>query len=126
MPKKNDLQRALAAFPFTKLKPLSFAVEIAALSQPELEKHPVRVWVELDDIARVVEIAGFARVLRVYEHLNFVYLETEASQLKSIVKNDAVRSVWNDLLVRAEGCVVVTQPHPSAAIVAGRPYRLPC
>lgn len=113
----GELARELSQFPFTKLMPWSFRVEIAGLTARELEKRPVKVWVEVDDIGKVVKIAGFARVLRSYPHLNFVYLETYASHLASLVRSDLVRSVWNDEPVGAPGCVV-TRAHPSAFSLA--------
>ena len=113
----GELARELSQFPFRKLMPWSFRVEIAGLTARELEKRPVKVWVEVDDIGKVVKIAGFARVLRSYPHLNFVYLETYASHLASLVRSDLVRSVWNDEPVGAPGCVV-TRAHPSAFSLA--------
>ncbi len=113
----GELARELSQFPFSKLMPWSFRVEIARLTARELEKRPVKVWVEVDDIGKVVKIAGFARVLRSYPHLNFVYLETYASHLASLVRSDLVRSVWNDEPVGAPGCVV-TRAHPSAFSLA--------
>jgi hypothetical protein len=113
----GELARELSQFPFTKLMPHSFRVEIAGLTARELEKRPVKVWVQVDDIGKVVKIAGFARVLRSYPHLNFVYLETYASHLASLVRSDLVRSVWNDEPVRADGCVV-TRAHPGAFSLA--------
>jgi hypothetical protein len=121
----GELARQLGQFPFTKLKPRSFRLTIAGLSARELETHPVKVWVEVDDIAKVVKIAGFARVLRAYPHLNFVYLETYASHLASLVRSDLVRSVWNDEPVRAEGCVV-TETYSSARALALGFHRRPC
>ena len=121
MPRKSELERALAAFPFNKLKPTSFAVEIAnlvaAVSRRELQERPVRIWVELDDVSKVLKIADFARLIRVYPHLGFAYLETFASELSAIVGSDLVRSVWNDEPVGAPGCVV-TRAHPSAFSLA--------
>jgi len=114
----GELARELGLFPFTKLMPQSFRVEIAGLTERQLETRPVKVWVEVDDIGKVVKIAGFARVLRSYPHLNFVYLKTYASHLASLVRNDLVRSVWNDEPVRADGCIVVTGPYPSAFSLA--------
>ena len=121
----GELARQLGQFPFTKLKPRSFRLVIAGLSARELETHPVKVWVEVDDIGKVVKIAGFARVLRAYPHLNFVYLETYASHLASLVRSDLVRSVWNDELVRAEGCVV-TETYSSALALALGFHGRPC
>jgi len=119
----NELARQLGELPFTKLNPLSFRTEIAGLSDTELEKHPVRVWVEIEDVSKVVKIAGFARVLRVYPHLSFVYVATYARELASLVASDLVRSVWNDLPVRAEGCLVVPETDPDTVAVATRPDR---
>lgn len=121
----GELARELSQFPFTKLMPWSFRVEIAGLTARELEKRPVKVWVEVDDIGKVVKIAGFARVLRSYPHLNFVYLETYASHLASLVRSDLVRSVWNDEPVGAPGCVV-TRAHPSAFSLAHGIHRRTC
>ena len=121
----GELARQLGQFPLTKLKPRSFRLVIAGLSARELEAHPVKVWVEVDDIGKVVKIAGFARVLRAYPHLNFVYLETYASQLASLVRSDLVRSVWNDELVRAEGCVV-TETYSSTLALALGFHGRPC
>jgi len=119
----NELARELAAFPFTKLNPPDFRVEIAGLAERELERRPVKVWVEVDDIGKVLKIAGFARVLRSYPHLNYVYLETYVRELASLVASDLVRSVWNDLPVRADGCVVVSESHPSALSLGPRTHR---
>jgi len=121
----GELARELSQFPFTKLMPHSFRVEIAGLTARELEKRPVKVWVEVDDIGKVVKIAGFARVLRSYPHLNFVYLETYASHLVSLVRSDLVRSVWNDEPVGAPGCVV-TRAHPGAFSLANGFHRRTC
>jgi hypothetical protein len=118
----DELTRELAQFPFTKLKPGSFRVQIASLTDQEREKHPVRIWIETGDITKVVKIAGSARILRTYPHLDLVYLEAYASQLASLVGSDLVRSVWNDLPVRAEGCVV-TAADPSAFTLAHRIHR---
>jgi hypothetical protein len=116
----GELARELAELSFGKLNPLSFRTEIAGLSGQELEKRPVRVWVEIEDISKAVEIAGFARVLRSYPHLGFVYLETYARELTSLVASDLVRSVWNDLPVKAGGCLVVSRPDRSGATLAPR------
>jgi hypothetical protein len=122
----GELARELSQFPFTKLMPQSFRVEIAGLTERQLEKHPVKVWAEVDDIGKVVKIAGFARVLRSYPHLNFVYLETYASHLASLVGSDLVRSVWNDEPVKADGCIVVTRADPGAFSLASRVIRGTC
>jgi hypothetical protein len=114
----GELARELAAFPFTKLKPDGFRIQIAGLSKRELDERPVKVWVETSDITRVVKTAGFARILRAYPHLNFVYLETYANELASLVASDLVISVWNDEAVGADGCLVVTSPNPSAPALA--------
>jgi hypothetical protein len=114
----GELARELGQFPFTKLRPADFRVEIAGLSEQELERHPVKIWVETDDIAKIVKIAGAARIIRTYPHLNFVYLETYASQLASLVRSELVHSVWNDEPVKADGCVVVAEPYPSARTLA--------
>jgi len=121
----GELARELAGFPFAKLKPDSFRVQIAGLSERDLEKRPVKVWVETGDITKVVKTVGFARILRVYPHLNFVYLETYAKELASLVASDVVTSVWNDEAVRAEGCVV-TAADPGASSVASRVVRGTC
>jgi hypothetical protein len=115
----GELARELSRFPFTKLRPANFRVEIAGLTERELETHPVKIWVETEDITRIVKIAGVARIIRTYPHLNFVYLETYASQLASLVRSDLVRSVWNDEPVRAEGCVVTGTYSSALALALG-------
>jgi len=122
----GELERQLSQFPFTKLKPQSFRVQIAGLTEQEREKLPVRIWIETQDIAKVVKIAGSARILRTYPHLDLIYLEAYASQLASLVASDLVRSVWNDLPVKAEGCLVVTEAHPRARALAPGSHRRAC
>jgi hypothetical protein len=117
MPRESELERALAAFPFSKLKPPSFRVKIASLTEELLSKLPVRIWVETGNIPEVVQVAGTAHIIRTYPHLDLVYLETFGDALSALVKNDLVRSVWNDLPVKAEGCVV-TETHPSVRALA--------
>ena len=121
----GELARELSQFPFTKLRPRNFRVEIAGLTERERETCPVKIWVETEDIAKIVKIAGAARIIRTYPHLNFVYLETYASHLASLVRSDLVRSVWNDELVRAEGCVV-TETYSSARALALGFHGRPC
>lgn len=52
------LERELSQFPFAKVKPPSFAVALAALSDQELQA-PIRVWVETSEIAKVVKLCGY-------------------------------------------------------------------
>ena len=122
----GELARELSQFPFFKLKPRSFRVEIAGLPTRELEKHPVKVWIEADDIAHIIKIAGSARILGTYPHLNVVYLETYASELAPLVSCERVKSVWNDEPVRADGGVVVTQTNPNSFTMASRAYGRTC
>jgi hypothetical protein len=75
----GELARELSQFPFTKLRPANFRVEIAGLTERELHARPVKIWVETEDIAKIVKIAGAARIIRIYPHINFVYLETYES-----------------------------------------------
>jgi hypothetical protein len=119
----GELARELSEFPFAKLHPQSFRTAIAALSEGDLEKRPVRIWIETEDICKVVKIASSAHILRTYPHLNLVYLETYASELASLVQSQLVRSVWNDEPVKAEGCVVVTAADPGGTSLASRPCR---
>jgi hypothetical protein len=121
----GELARELGQFPFTKLRPANFRVEIASLTERELDARPVKIWVETEDIAKIVKIAGAARIIRTYPHINFVYLETYASQLGSLVRSDLVRSVWNDEPVRADGCVV-TGTYSSALPLALGLHRRAC
>ena len=122
----GELARELSQIPFMKLHPLSFRTVIAGLSELDLEKRPIKIWVETDDIVKVVKIASSARVLRSYPHLNLVYLETYACQLASLVRSQLVRSVWNDEPVKADGCIVVTRADPSALSLASRILRGTC
>jgi len=122
----GELARELSQIPFMKLHPQSFRTVIAGLSERDLEKRPIKIWVETDDIVKVVKIASSARVLRSYPHLNLVYLETYASQLASLVRSQLVRSVWNDEPVKADGCIVVTRADPGAFSLASRVLRGTC
>jgi hypothetical protein len=123
----GELARELSEFPFAKVHPQSFRTVIAGLSERDLKKRPVRIWIETGDIAKIVKIASSARILRTYPHLNLVYLETYASELASLVQSELVRSVWNDEPVKAEGYVVdvVAQTDPSARALASRSPRGP-
>jgi hypothetical protein len=118
--------RELGEFPFTKLRPLSFRVEIASLQDKELRTKKIRIWVETNDTAKIVKSVGFARVIRAYPHLNYVYLETYAHELASLVENDLVHSVWNDIPVNAEGCFGFVEPDSSAKIMAAWSQRRTC
>jgi hypothetical protein len=118
--------RELGEFPFTKLRPLSFRVEIASLQDEELHTKKIRVWVETTNTAKIVKSIGFARVIRAYPHLNYVYLETYAHELASLVENDLVRSVWNDIPVKAGDCFGFIEPDSSAKTVAARTQRGTC
>jgi len=122
----SKLRRELAEFPFplAKLKPTSFRMKIAGLSDPELESRPVRVWVETLDIARVVKLAGAAKVLRVYPHLNFLLIETYAKELAALAASDLVQSVWDDSPLRAEGSFAVAETDQRAPSLATRLNRL--
>ena len=122
----GELARELSQIPFMKLHPRSFRTVIAGLSERDLEKRPIKIWVETDDIVKVVKIASSARVLRSYPHLNLVYLETYACQLVSLVRSQLVRSVWNDEPVKADGCIVVTRADPGAFSLASRVLRGTC
>ena len=115
----GELARELSQFPFTKLHPQSFRTAIAGLSERDLEKRPVRIWIETDNIGKVVKIASSARILRTYRHLNLVYLETYASQLASLVRSQLVRSVWNDEPVRSDGCVVTAEDPGAFSLAHG-------
>ena len=117
----GELARQLRQFPFTKLKPHSFRVEIAGLTEQELEKCPVRIWIETQDIGKVLSLVGVIHTRAVYPHLNLIYVETYADRLPLLVASDVVRSVWNDLPVKAGGCVV-TRVYRRAPIVASRSY----
>jgi len=113
----SRIRRELADFPFGKLYPADFRTQIASIPERDLEKHPVRVWVETENIAKVIKLAGSARVLRVYPHLNYVLLQTYASELAGLVASDLVRSVWNDMPLKAEGPFAVPKTSVRPGIV---------
>ena len=92
----KELWRELGQFPFEKLKPPSFRLEIASLPSRELESKTVRIWVKTDNVIKIIKLTGQAKILRVYPHLDYVLLETYAKELAALNDNDLVRSVWND------------------------------
>ena len=102
----GELTRQLAAFPFQKLKPDSFRLEIAGLTPKQLDERQVRAWVSTHDIPKVLKAIGSSKLLRSFPHLDYVYLEVSASQLIMFDGIDVVNSVWSDDPARVEDCVV--------------------
>ena len=102
----DELARQLAAFPFQKLKPESFRLEIASLTPKQLDERQVRAWVSTHDIPKVLKAIGSSKLLRSFPHLDYVYLEVSASQLITLDGIDVVKSVWSDEPARVEACVV--------------------
>jgi hypothetical protein len=115
--------RELGEFPFSKLKPVDFRLKIAGLPDRELQMRKIKVWVETSDIVKVVKLVGFGRVIRAYPHLDYVYLETYANELASLVESELVRSVWNDVPVKAEASLGFIYADRGAATVAARAQR---
>ena len=101
-----ELARQLGAFPFQKLKPDSFRLEIASLTPKQLDERQVRAWVNTHDIPKVLKAIGSSKLLRSFPHLDYVYLEVSASQLITLDGIDVVNSVWSDEPARVEACVV--------------------
>jgi len=101
-----ELARQLGAFPFQKLKPDSFRLEIASLTPKQLDERQVRAWVSTHDIPKVLKAIGSSKLLRSFPHLDYVYLEVSASQLITLDGIDVVNSVWSDEPARVEACVV--------------------
>ena len=102
----DELARQLAAFPFRKLMPESFRLEIAGLTPKQLDERQVRAWVRTHDIPKVLKAIGSSKLLRSFPHLDYVYLEVSASQLITLDGIDVVNSVWSDEPARVEACVV--------------------
>jgi len=102
----DELARQLAAFPFRKLMPESFRLEIAGLTPKQLDERQVRAWVSTHDIPKVLKAIGSSKLLRSFPHLDYVYLEVSASQLIMFDGIDVVNSVWSDDPARVEACVV--------------------
>ena len=92
----SKLMRELGEFPFHKLKPESFRLEIASLPPRELEKKSVQIWIKTNDILKLVAAVGQAKILRVYPHLDYVLLKIYAKELIALVDDHLVQSVWND------------------------------
>jgi len=123
----NELSRELAQFPFTKLHPPDFRLRIATMKPADLQKEHVTVFVEIDDISRIVKIAKSVRILRSYSHLipPLVLIHTYASELGSLIDDAGVCVVCEDSLTRAEGCVV-TATDPGAFSLAHGIHRRAC
>jgi len=119
----NELTRELAQFPFTKLHPIDFRLRIAAMKPGDLQKERVTVFVEIDDISRIVKLAKSVRILRSYLHLTppLALIETYASELGSLNEDAGVGVVAEDSLTRADGGVVSTAD-PCARALATRPH----
>ena len=119
----DELARQLAQFPFSKLHPLDFRLRIATMKPVDLEKEHVTVFVEIDDISRILKIAKSLRILRCYSHLTppLVLIETYASELGSLIDDAGVSVVCEDSLTRADGCVVSTTD-PCARTLAARSH----
>jgi hypothetical protein len=119
----NELTRELAQFPFTKLRPFDFRLRIAAMKPADLQKERVTVFVEIDDISRIVKLAKSVRILRSYLHLTppLVLIQTYASELGCLNDDAGVRAVCEDSVTRAEGCVV-TATDLCTRTLATRPH----
>jgi len=115
----DELARQLAAFPFRKLMPESFRLEIAGLTPKQLDERQVRAWVSTHDIPKVLKAIGSVKLLRSFPHLDYVYLEVSASQLITFDGMAAVKSVWSDDPARVEACVV-NRSNSSPASLATR------
>jgi len=121
----SELARELSQLPFTKLRPANFRLQIATMSDPQLERQPVTIFIDTDDVGAVVKTLGSAKVMRVYSHLGLVLLRTYARDLATLLNNDLVRSVDDDSLTKCGGCVV-TEPDPSALPLAHGIHRRTC
>jgi hypothetical protein len=119
----SELTRELSQFPFTKLHPVDFRLRIATMKPADLRKEHVTVFVDIDDISRIVKIAKSVRILRSYSHLTppLVLIHTYASELGSLIDDAGVRVVSEDSLTRAEGCVV-SATDPCARALAARSH----
>ena len=111
-----SLREELAEFPFGKLRPLSFGVQFA---ERQHESHLIRVWLNLKDIARVVELSSFARILNVYPQIDYVRIETRAKDLPGIIESDQVSLVWNDAPTGVQGYAVSPASERPSALAVG-------
>ena len=114
-----ELARQLGAFPFQKLKPESFRLEIASLTPKQLDERQVRAWVSTHDIPKVLKAIGSSKLLRSFPHLDYVYLQVSASQLITFDAIDVVKSVWSDDPAGV-GDHVVDRSNSSPASLAAR------
>ena len=94
--------RELAEFPFTKIQPRSFRMQIASAPPKRL----TRILVGTLDVDELKQVAA-VHVVRVYDHLGFVLCELPACSVAVVASLPSVASIWDDNFV---GC-----PSPSAA-----------
>jgi len=118
----GELARELARFPFHKLMPDSFRLEIASLTPKELDVRQVRTWVQTHDIPKLLKAVGSSKVLRSFPHLDFVFLELSGSQLAALDEIDVVTAAWNDENLHS-GTSVVDRSNQSPRPVAVGTHR---
>jgi len=119
----GELARQLAAFPFGKLRPAAFRLEIAGLTPQQLDERIVRTWVQTGDIPKTLKALGSARVIRSFPHLDYVFLEASASQLAGLDTVESVTAIWDDTVSRVDGINVVDRANQSPRPVAVGTHR---
>jgi hypothetical protein len=88
--RRNRL-RELAEFPFTKIQPPDFRVQIAS-ARPSLF---TRVFVETTNPSQLAMLP-LVHVVRDLSHLGFVVCELPLRQVTDLARLESVGSVWKD------------------------------
>ena len=84
--------RELAEFPFTKIQPPDFRIQIASARPPTLL---TRVFVGTTEPVSLRRQPSL-RVIREYAHLGLVVCELPTEKVVDLARLDSVSSVWKD------------------------------
>jgi len=85
--------RDLAEFPFTKIQPDDFRVQIAS-AHPQLLTRVIITTSDPVALAKVYQV----KVLQAFPHLSCVLCEVEAGEIRRLAGSDLVDSIQNDYL----------------------------
>ena len=85
--------RELAEFPFTKIQPYDFRVQIAS-AHPQMLARVIITTSDPTALAKFYEV----KVLQAFPHLSCVVCEVEAGEVRRLAASDLVDSIQNDYL----------------------------
>lgn len=118
-----EFARELSQLPFKKFHPDSFRVRMASLTARQRKETPVLAWintVNAKEIKHVIAVLAGVRVIRECPHINYLLVETTASELDSVDDIPAIKAVWPDEPVTAGFSNVVDRSRADPGPVAER------